>query len=278
MKAHYFLLVLVLLGCENESFESGDLSDPVDMEEALLIAPPPTSQALEEHNTITKKVIKIGGIDFLSTDIVNDYNKIRSLLPRFDAYIENENQSKSKHRINYVLTIRVPSEVYDTLYSSFTTLSENIENRYSRVEDVTERYYDLETRIKNNKTLEQRYLKLLNKAVNIKDILEIERNLNEIRTDIERFEGQLHYLKKRVRFSTINLSFYEILPYTYDSSERKGFGARVLTALNNGWQGLLSVIIGLSSMWPFVVTAALGIYLFHKIRRKVKKKTDTDRE
>src|SRR5690606_37991293 len=127
------------------------------------------------------------------------------------------------------------------------------DNRHSRIEDVTERYYDLRTRIKNKKILEQRYLALLDKATEVKDILEIENNLNQVRIEIEGLEGQFNYLSKQVRFSTINLTFYEVLPYTFDPSQREGFGARFLSALDSGWQGFLSFLVGLTTLWPFII-------------------------
>lgn len=233
-------------------------------------APPPEQTSGTEQ--VTKKVVKTGGIDFQSENIAIDYKKIQNLLPKYKAYIENENQSKSSQRINYNLTIRVPSNIYDTLYSSLSNLAFRLDNRYSNIEDVTARYYDLKSRIKNKKLLEQRYAELLQKASVIKDILEIEKNLNEVRTDIERLQGQFNYLSKQVNLSTINLSFYEVLPYVYDSSQRKGFGARIFSALDNGWQGFLSFLVGLTTLWPFVLLIIGGLYLFRKIRKTWRKK------
>lgn len=234
-------------------------------------SPPPPPNQTPKTEEITKQIIKTGGIEFQSENIAEDYKKIHDLLPKFKAYIENENQSKSTHRINYNLTIRVPSTVYDTLFSTLSTVAFRLENRYSNIEDVTERYYDLKTRIKNKKALEERYLELLKKASAIKDILEIEKNLNELQTDIESLQGQFNYLSKQVNLSTINLSFYEVLPYVYDSSQRKGFGVRILSALNNGWQGFLSFLVGITVLWPFVILVIGGIYLFRRLRRKWKR-------
>lgn len=158
-------------------------------------------------------------------------------------------------------------QAFLNIYSSLSSLAFHLDNRYSNIGDVSARYYDLETRIKNKKALEQRYIKLLEKASVIKDILEIEKNLNEVRTEIEGLQGQFNYLQKQVNLSTINLSFYEILPYVYDSSERRGLGARVLSALGNGWQGFLSFLVGITTLWPFVILFTGGIFLFRKLRR-----------
>lgn len=257
---------LLHLGDTNSEFESL-LSIPATEQPSRSATPTISEQ-------IKKKIIKTGRIDFQSENIDNDYKKIRDLLPKYEAYIENENQSKSSQRISYDLKIRVPSNVYDTLFTTLSSLAFKLDNRNSNIEDVTEQYYDLKSRIKNKKALEQRYLDILGKASEIKDILEIEKNLNEVRTDIERLQGQFNYLSQQVSLSTINLSFYEVLPYVYDSSNRKGFGARILRALSSGWHGFLSFIVGVLTLWPFVLLLIGGIYLFRKLRHnwRAKKK------
>jgi hypothetical protein len=277
-----FLLISFLLisaACQNSGeYRNLGVSD-MEFEEVMDIptteqpAPPPPNQQTKEEQERTKKIIKTGGIDFQTENIIEAYNKIRQLLPKYDAFIENENQTKTSERISFNLTIRVPSVEYDTLYSHLSSLAYRLDNRYSNVEDVTMRYYDLSTRITNKKALESRYVELLKQASEIKDILDIERNLNEVRTEIEQLQGQFNYLSKQVNFSTINLSFYELLPYVYDDFQRKGFGARLLGSLNNGWQGFLSFLVGLTAIWPFIILTIGGIYLFSKLRKRWKKRS-----
>jgi archaellum component FlaC len=278
MKNLLFILFLFITASCKNSGEYRDLeSVDMDFEEMLDIplseqpAPPPPNQQPNEKQERTKKVVKTGGIDFQTKNIEEAYHKIRNLLPQYEAYIENENQSKTPQRISFNLTIRVPSAVYDTLYSHLTTLAYRLDNRYSNVEDVTTRYYDLTARITNKTALESRYVELLKQASEIKDILEIERNLNEVRTEIEQLQGQFNYLSSQVNYSTINLSFYELLPYAVDDFQRKGFGARLLNSLNSGWQGFLTFLVGLTALWPFFILTVAAIYMFKKVRKRWKR-------
>ncbi len=240
---------------------------------ALKSAPrPQTMQAVDEAGPITKKNIKSGGISFKSDDIDEDYQKVLALLPDYDAYVENENQTKSDQRINYELTIRVPSVKYDSLYDGLSNLAGRVEHKYTNVQDVTERYYDLQTRIKNKQALEQRYLDLLGKATELKDMLEIERQLNEVRTEVENLQGQFNYLSQQVSMSTLQLSFYEVLPYTYQDGQRPGFGNRILSALSNGWQGMQLFVLGLVTIWPLYILLALAVLTIMLIRKWWKKR------
>jgi Domain of unknown function (DUF4349) len=270
MKTVYlFSLLIFSFACGNATNETYDLAG-ADYE--AIMEAPATRQSAPQSPTITKKFIKTSGIDFETENVEATYKTIIDLLPTFEAYIENENQSKTSQSIHYNLTIRVPSSFHDSLYSSIGNLAFKLDSKYSNIEDVTERYYDLKLRIKNKKALEERYLDLLKKATAVKDILEIEKNLNEIRINIEQLQGQFNYLSKQVNLSTIQLSFYETLPYVYDSSQRKGFGARVLSGLNNGWQGFLSFLVGVTTLWPFIIVLFAGVYLFRKMRGKWKTK------
>jgi len=276
MKKLYFILTLLFFtACHSRNdamlMELGAVTDDF---EAIYDVPPANQSliAAPEKIETTKKVVKTGTIDFESENIATDYKQISQLLPKYQAYIENENQKKSTYRINYTLTVRVPSQHYDSLFNAFSGLAFRIENKSSNVEDVTERYYDLKTRIKNKSALEQRYIELLKKASDIKDILAIEKNLNEVRTAIEQLQGQFNYLSKKISLSTINLSFYETLPYVHEGSGRKGFWARVLSATDDGWQGFLTFLVGLATLWPFLILLVGIIYVFRKWRKNRKNK------
>lgn len=269
MKTLQILIFLaIVLSCENANREY--YGDDMEVIEEIVMteqAPPPMEEPVSE---VKQKLVKTGSLYFQSEDVETDYQKIRDMLPKFEAYIQNENQTRSSNQISYDLTVRVPSASYDTLYSALIGIVYRLENKYSNVSDVTDRFYDLKTRIRNKKALEDRYIKLLSKAKEIKDILEIERSINLVRTDIERMEGQFKLLSNQISQSTINLSFYEELPYVYDGTKRKGFGARILNSLDSGWQGLLSFIVGITMLWPFLLIITAGIIIFKKLRKTKK--------
>lgn len=261
--------LLISISCNsNHSFEDsvGDIGAGYEMVEVSPTHQPPPPDSGSEV-VVSTKIIKNGRITLQSEDVEKDYQSMQPLLKRFSAYIENENQTKSEYRVSYELVIRVASVHYDSLFNALTSLGVRLEHKTSNIEDVTERFYDLKTRIRNKKALENRYIELLNKATEVKDILEIERQINEVRTSIEQLEGQFNYLSKQISLSTIHLSFYEELPYTYASIQREGFGARLLNALDSGWQMFVSFIVGFTSLWPFLILAVIGFLILRRIRR-----------
>lgn len=270
----FFTMAFIIAACSNNPSETVE-SMPVEFNE--IIEAPPTGQAdassekLLLSQDISQKLVRSGGINFQSEDIEKDYAKIKSMLGGFNAYLENENQNNDNYRKSYNLNIRVPSERYDSLLNSISGIAFKVESKYSNVDDVTERYYDLQNRIQNKKELEIRYREILSKANQVKDILEIERNLNEVRTDIEMMEGQFNFLSKQIQFSSLQVQFYEELPYELNSPKKKGFWVRVFNALDNGWQVFLTVLVGLVTLWPFYFAGALIFVLVVYLKRRNKK-------
>ena len=287
----FVLLFMGIIACDNRGHDNVQLDNGPALAENVLakrargittIANSGESFAADvdainptpQDATQTQKLIKQGNIRFRSKDINADYAAIVDLLPASKAYIEYENQSRDNRQVNYTMTIRVEANQFDQLYQSIVGISKDVLDKSINVQDVTERFYDLETRIKNKKSLELRYLALLEKATKMSDILQVERNLNQVRTDIERMQGQFNYLNKQIGYSTISLSFFEVLPYTSPTTERATFGSRLLASLNNGWEGILSFIVSLVSLWPILLLSPIGIYLFIRIRSK--RKNDFD--
>ena len=268
-----FAIAFIIAACsnnpnENADYASADFEELIEIPETRQEAPPSEKQFLSPE--ISQKLIRSGGINFQSESIEKDYQIIQNMLGSFDAYLENESQSNDNYRKNYSLSIRVPSEKYDSLLNAITKIAYRVQSKYSNVDDVTERYYDLQSRIQNKKELEKRYREILSKANQVKDILEIERNLNEVRTDIETMEGQFNYLSKQIKFSLLQVQFFEELPYELNTPKKKGFWVRIFNALDNGWQIFLSVLVGLVTIWPFFLAGAIIFILAMALRKRHK--------
>lgn len=104
------------------------------------------------------------------------------------------------------VVIRVPAprfrEVLDRLKTLGQTIHKNIE-----ATDVTDEYTDLKLQLRNAEALMNRLSEILTKSQNVKDTLEIERELNRVRTEIERLKGRIAHLDRLITFSTITVTF-----------------------------------------------------------------------
>jgi hypothetical protein len=79
-----------------------------------------------------------------------------------------------------------------------------------RGEDVTEEFVDLESRERNLLAAEQSLLELYDRAQSVNDALSIERELANIRGQIELVQGRIQYLEERTATSRITLSIQPV--------------------------------------------------------------------
>jgi Domain of unknown function (DUF4349) len=76
--------------------------------------------------------------------------------------------------------------------------------------DITAQYVDLTARLSNARNSEQRLLALLrDRTGNLKDVVEVEREISSVRESIERMEAQQKDLNNKVQFATIQLEIAE---------------------------------------------------------------------
>ncbi|MBX3230279.1 MAG: DUF4349 domain-containing protein [Labilithrix sp.] len=103
------------------------------------------------------------------------------------------------------ITIRVPRQRFEQAVAAVDTIGDVL-HRDIAAQDVTDEHVDLEIRIKNARAMQQQLTALLTRA-NVKEALEIEKELHRITEELERLEGRLKLLNDKIAFSTITVAF-----------------------------------------------------------------------
>jgi hypothetical protein len=282
-----------------ENFESKettaaamDLSPPPPPADGMVVgtsAPPSETQKedkSEEYNKnttgltqsslkdtpikIAEKIKKTANIDIS----VDDYKLARAAIEKIikagNAYIGGENEQNSTYSITNSMTIRVSNKDFDVLVGNLSSVASHVNSKNIYMEDVTAQFVDITARLKTKKEVEKRYLDLLQKAVKVSDIIEVEEQLRVIREEIEAKEGELKYLNDQVDYSTIILSLHQ--NFEYAPEEEPGFFGRMGHAFGNGWNGFLSFLIGIVYTWPvWLILGLIAYFLVRFIKRKLKK-------
>lgn len=110
-----------------------------------------------------------------------------------------------KRRDNSIV-VRVPSKKFKGVLDAIASKGDVL-HRKENVEDVTERFYDLMTRLRNARAMRSRFVKLLEQAVSVKEALAVEKELARVTTVIEGLEGKLKRMRELIQFSTITVLF-----------------------------------------------------------------------
>jgi len=229
--------------------------------------------ATSDFNVSNLKLVKTGEARIEVEDYPRSKALLDSIIHHHQALVSSENEIKSGARIENQLVIRIPSQRFDDLFAGLVAIPGRLEIKTIHVKDVTEEFIDIEARLKSKKELEQRYLSILTKAVSVKDILEVESNLNVVREEIESAQGKLNFLKDQVAMSTITLTFYKNLPVPL--THRANFMSRLKTGWIEGWYLFLSILVGLSYLWVYIIGGVLiFIYIRKRIKRRMKHQID----
>lgn len=152
-----------------------------------------------------RKLIKNGNVTLQVQDLADGEAAIENWCKKFSGYISYS----SSNEFSSYFTVKIPSKSFETAMESIGNFGQ-IKNRDVSTQDVSEQYYDLQTRLQTKKILQANLTKYLERAENITDILKIEKELNSVTSEIESMEGQLKRLSNQIDYSTISINL--VLP------------------------------------------------------------------
>ena len=219
-------------------------------------------------DTSKRKIIKEGELVFET----RDFNKTKSLINKsvneVQGYIAEETQNKYNDKIETRSVIRIPAENFDKFVETISSSADVIDRKNIKALDVTEEYVDLEARLKTRKDIENRYRQLLGQAKKVDDVLNIEKQIGEVREQIESAEGKLKYFNDRIEFSTLTVVYYEKV------TSPVGFTSKFIQGLISGWKNFALFIVFLANIWPFIVLPIIAIVIFRIIKNRLRIKKD----
>ena len=172
------------------------------------------------------------------------------------------------------LTIRVPVDQFDSMIQTLNE-AKDIAVLSQRVssEDVSEQYYDVQTRLKNAREEVEQLQKLLEQASTIEDLISVQSALSEATSDLESFQGQLNHMDSRILYSYLYVDLQEVTALTM-SARAVNYGSKLLEGVVQGFTGgvefLADLLLWVVSNWLVLAVLCTLIGLFVRWRRKRK--------
>ena len=251
----FFLFGILLVSCKNSDsnpLEFSAISDSkINLTNSLQtkkgFSSNETSNNTALKESISRKLLKNGNVVFETADLEKMKLNIENLVQKFDGYISSDYANEYDNKVNYYLNIRIPSQYFDSILKEISIQISKFDAKEITISDVTEEFLDIESRLKNKKELEKRYLEILQQSKSVEDILNIERELGKLREEIEATEGRLNYLSNQVSFSTLSVSLYKKV------ANETSFLGKIGERFNNGFENLKSFLLFILTVWPFVI-------------------------
>lgn len=240
---------------------------------------------MKAEKTDSRKVIQNA---FIYLDIENYDEKLEKIIHitnRTGGYIENANtQYKNQHKEQPEeslktgnIVIRIPKDEFMDTVEQIKTLG-TVTNFEIQGQDITKVYRDTVNQVENLKIQEKRLREIMEKTQNVKEILEVERELTRVRGDINSMTGDIKRWDDLVSLSTIHVSLNEVV------SKGKNFqpvNENIWTKAKEGFIQTANNMIGffekafilMVSILPLIfLIAMIGIPFLWYIVKKIKKK------
>lgn len=254
------LLVVVLLiaGCasanlsrkaENTAAPSAAPAMQAEQAQRSLMQPVSLSDAdksAANSNAFERKIIRNADLTVEVTSPSEVQRQIASIVASHGGFVVNsetkqrDDADPARKTLDIKLILRVPSNQFDPALNDIESLANNIVNRTISGEDVTEEFIDLEARIKTQKALELQFLEIMKQAAKVADALEVQRQIAEVRTEIEKLEGRKRFLENRAALSTITVNIQAPRPLAVSTS---GFGRELRQAISDSTELAVAIVL-----------------------------------
>jgi hypothetical protein len=170
-------------------------------------------------------------------------------------------EGQLKPEMTVTVTIRVPAAQFEAVINEIRGAGSRVAQDKITAQDVTEEYIDLEARIRAKQALETQFMEIMKQARTVQDALEVQRQLSDVRAEIERLEGRRRFLENQTSLSTINVTIQP--PSQIVSST--GFFYSVKRAFSDGLDVAALITLGLVRIFiallPILIFIVLPIFL-----------------
>jgi hypothetical protein len=181
---------------------------------------------------------------------------------------------KGKSYEVFTVQFRVPAAQFDAALKDVRATAGEVTSEKVSGKDVTEEYIDLEARLRTQRALEAQLLDIMKTAHEVSDAISVQRELTNVRTEIERVEGRRRFLESQSSLSTISVTLQPPAPLLATT----GFFHSVAEALGDGVDiaanitlFLIRALLALLPVFLFLVLPAYFIlrWILRRMNRRV---------
>ena len=226
------------------------------------------SMAVEDFSTSANRVvIQESNMSLLVKDVRAVGDQILSYVKNNGGYMVYASFTRPTESPFASITVRVLTAKLDESLSYFKSLAVKVTSENLVGTDVTQEYTDIEENLATLRKTKVKFESILDKAINVQDILTVQREIINLQQQIDSLIGQQKAIEKNAELTkiTVYLSTDELaLPYTPDKAFRPGvvFKYAVRSLLDNLRIGA-EALIWLAVYSPLAIVAIL-IYFVYK--------------
>ena len=225
------------------------------------------------------KIIYTADISLESTEFEASAAGLEAMVAKAGGWFERSSLDNGGSYRTAYYTVRIPAERFQGFCDQVGSLCK-VNSLQKDARDVSELYYDTESRLVTQQTKLERLRELLAKAEDMADIISLESAISETELAIEQLTGTLRHYDSLVGYSTIEISLREVYKLTETEEPAIGFGAKLAAAFRSGTSGfvdgLQNAVLGLARNWTgwliFLVICAVIALVIVRLTKRAKKR------
>ena len=225
----------------------------------------PASVNAAQATTTERKIIQNAALTLETDKPADGGRRIAAIAEQSGGYVastdtrQRGDEDAGGANITVNVEVRVPSAQFTNVLNQIRGVGSRVSNEKTTGQDVTEEYIDLEARIRAKQALEAQFLEIMRTAKSVRDALEVQTQLAEVRTDIERLQGRLRYLENQTGLSTIKVTLE--MPEPLVATRTSGFFRSLQRAFGDGVNAAATILLVLLRIFIALVPVVLLVFL-----------------
>lgn len=224
-----------------------------------------------------RKIIRNGELTIETDSPTDAQSKITAVAESLAGFVvtsefkQNAKANQSQSSQTVMVVARVPSAYFNAALERIRETGRVAQEKVSG-QDVSEEYLDLEARIRTKKALEAQFLEIMKQAKKVSEALEVQNELADVRTEIERLEGRRRFLENQSAFSTITVTLQMPAPIVVATTS--SFGQSIKETFGDAVDTAAAILLGLIRFIILLVPVALfiglpGWLIWRVVRRRL---------
>lgn len=237
-----------------------------------------TSDSAERESYSGDKIIYTASAQVATTDYENARKTLKEKAAAVKATVQNEQEttpypsgsSAERARPTLTVTYRVPTDSFDAFLDSLSDVG-TVTSRTSSADNISQTYSETEARVKSLEIQKKRLEEMLKDAGDIDEMLQIEEQLQDVRSELEFEKNEKSRMDTDVAYSTVTVTLIDMSELPEDESD-DSFVAQLGRAAAGAWKWLGKLCAGTVlfavSVWPLWVVLAVAAVVAHVVRKK----------
>jgi Domain of unknown function (DUF4349) len=188
-----------------------------------------------------RKVVKTANLGLRTEEVRQSAAQAQQIAAAAGGSVLSSQIYRNDDSVTAQLVLSVPSEEFERVLDDLRSLGDKVTTDSISGQDVTEEFVDLRSRERNLRATEESLLGLYDRAENVEEALSIQRELTNVRGEIEMVQGRIKYLDQHTAYSQITL---DIQPAT--SPPRPAWDPGSVAA--RAWAASLSVLQAITTV------------------------------